>query len=43
MREKWLIGYDLSDNYAQISFLSDKAAEPETLSVLPGAEKYHIP
>ena len=43
MREKWLIGYDLSDNYAQISFLSDKAAEPETLSVLPGTEKYHIP
>lgn len=37
------IGYDLSDAYAQISYCTTGEQEPETLSVVAGAEQYNIP
>ncbi|MCL2718084.1 MAG: DUF5716 family protein [Lachnospiraceae bacterium] len=38
-----IIGYDLNDKYAQISFLKAGAAEPETASMVLGAEQFNIP
>lgn len=43
MKEKFMIGYDLHNQYAQISFITQDASEPETLSVQPGTERFHIP
>lgn len=43
MKEKYMIGYDLHNRYAQISYITAELSEPETLSVLPGTEHYHIP
>lgn len=38
-----VIGYDLNDSYAQISYLKIGAAEPETASQVLGADQYNIP
>lgn len=37
------VGYDLNDEYAQISFFSSEAREPETVSVVTGSQLYNIP
>jgi len=38
-----IIGYELSDAYAQISYMNVSDTEPETASVVLGEEKYNIP
>lgn len=40
---RFVIGYDLSDSYAQISYCSLEAEEPETLATVTGTEQYNIP
>lgn len=43
IREKMVIGYDLGENYAQISCFVPGSGEPETLAVVTGTEQYNIP
>ena len=38
-----VIGYDLGDNYAQISYYLPSAEDVETLAVVAGSEQYNIP
>lgn len=38
-----MIGYDLSDTYAQISYYLPGSEDAETLSVVTGSEQYNIP
>ncbi|MCR5503913.1 MAG: hypothetical protein K6F53_12995 [Lachnospiraceae bacterium] len=38
-----VIGYDLRPSFAQISYLTGKDAEPETIPYLAGTEQYDIP
>ena len=38
-----LIGYDLSDAYAQISYYLPDGEDAETLAVVAGTEQYNIP
>lgn len=38
-----VVGYDLGDTYAQISYCMLNADEPETLPVVAGTEQYNIP
>lgn len=40
---KYIIGYDLSNRAAQISYLEIGKEQPETLSLVAGAEVYDIP
>ncbi len=42
-KDRIVIGYDLSNTYAQISYCSMDGEEPETLSVVAGAEEFNIP
>lgn len=42
-RGKYVVGYDLSDSYAQISYAPVEEGEPETISTITGAEQYQIP
>ena len=41
-KKKILIGFDLTDSYAQISYLFPEQNHPETMKVLP-TEQYNIP
>lgn len=41
--KSYVLGYDLSDSFCQISYLSSDSDMPQTLSVLAGAELYNIP
>lgn len=41
--EKIVIGYDLSDEYVQISYCEPGEEMPVTLSLLEGSEQYNIP
>ena len=41
--KSYVLGYDLSDSFCQISYLSSDCDMPQTLSVLAGAELYNIP
>lgn len=41
--KKIVVGYDLSDTYAQISYCTLSGNEPETLAVVTGTEQYNIP
>lgn len=43
MKEKIIIGYDLGNQYSQISYCTYENSVPETLSVVAGAEVYNIP
>ncbi|MFA9378597.1 MAG: DUF5716 family protein [Lachnotalea sp.] len=38
-----IVGYDLCDNYSQISYFNYEQAEPKTISIMTGEEKYQIP
>ncbi len=38
-----VIGYDLGENYAQISYYLPSAEDAETLAVVAGSEQYNIP
>lgn len=40
---KVIVGYDLGDEYSQISYCSGKEEQPQTLSVVAGEESYNIP
>ena len=40
---KVVIGFDLGDNFSQISFLRLNEEEPETVSAITGTEMYNIP
>ncbi len=42
-RERLVLGYDLNDYAAQISFCTLEGEEPETVSVIPSSEIYNIP
>ena len=39
----FLVGYDLGEEYSQISFCTPNEPNPETLPVVPGTEQYNIP
>ncbi len=41
--EKWIVGYDLGWEYAQISYCNVARAQVETLSSTAGSENYSIP
>lgn len=41
--EKLIVGYDLGNEYSQISFAAAVDGEPETFSQVAGAEIYNIP
>lgn len=41
--KKIVVGYDLGDTYAQISYCMLNGNEPETLAVVTGTEQYNIP
>lgn len=41
--DKLIVGYDLSDTYAQISYLEKDSKDPETISLVAGEENYNIP
>lgn len=41
--DKLIIGYDLDDEYAQISFTDSVDGEAETLSLVAGGQVYNIP
>ena len=43
MKEKIIVGYDLGNQYSQISYCTYENAVPETLSVVAGAQVYNIP
>ena len=38
-----VVGYDLNEEYAQISYLMLEGEEPETVSVVAGSQLYNIP
>lgn len=40
---KIVVGYDVSDDYAQISYCTLDDREPETLAQVTGSEQYNIP
>lgn len=42
-RERMVVGYDLNDYAAQISFCTLEGEEPETVAVVPASEVYNIP
>lgn len=41
--DKLIVGYDLGNEYSQISFAVSESEEPETLSQVAGGQKYNIP
>jgi len=41
--KSYVLGYDLSDNFCQISYLASDSDMPQTLSLLRGSELYNIP
>lgn len=41
--DKLIVGYDLGNNYSQISFAVSESGEAETLSQVAGEQKYNIP
>ena len=41
--EKWIVGYDLGWEYAQISYCNAARTQVETLSLVAGSENYSIP
>ncbi|MCH5269127.1 MAG: hypothetical protein J1E83_00095 [Lachnospiraceae bacterium] len=43
MKEKVIVGYDLGNQYSQISYCTYEDSVPETLSVVAGAQVYNIP
>lgn len=43
MKDKLIIGYDLGNQYSQISYCTYEEETPETLSVVAGGESYNIP
>lgn len=43
MKEKIIVGYDLGNQYSQISYCTYENTVPETLSVVAGAQVYNIP
>lgn len=43
MKDKIIIGYDLGNQFSQISYCTYEDDAPETLSVVAGGENYNIP
>lgn len=41
--KKVIVGYDLGENSAQISYCGSEGGEPETISAVAGTEQYNIP
>ena len=41
--KRTIIGLDLENEYSQISYYSDRAGEPETVSIVENQDKYLIP
>lgn len=41
--DKLIVGYDLTNEYSQISFAVSESEEAETLSQVAGSQKYNIP
>lgn len=42
-KDRYVIGYDLNNEFAQISYCKIDSTEPETLSVVAGQDMYNIP
>ncbi|WP_099466669.1 DUF5716 family protein [Konateibacter massiliensis] len=42
-QNKLMIGYDLCNDYSQISFFNHAQGEPKTISITAGQEKFQIP
>ena len=40
---KYMVGFDLGDRDAQISFCSSKQPEAETVPAVAGTQQYNIP
>ena len=43
MKDKLIIGYDLGNQFSQISYCAYDSDVPETLSIVTGGENYNIP
>lgn len=43
LKKRILVGYDLDDKLSQLSFCQAKDAEPQTLSMVEGAQQYSFP
>lgn len=43
LKKRILVGYDLDDNLSQLSFSQARDAEPQTLSMVEGAQQYSFP
>lgn len=42
-RDRYIIGYDLNDHYAQVSYMRIDSNSPETVSSVMGEEEFNIP
>ena len=42
-QHRTIVGFDLGDEYSQITFYNRRNEEPMTISTVPGSEKYLIP
>ena len=42
-KDRYVIGFDLNNRFAQISYVRIDGTEPETLSTITGEEEYNIP
>lgn len=42
-RKELIVGYDLCDDYSQISYFNHSLSEPKTISTTTGEEKFQIP
>lgn len=43
IKERYVIGYDISTEYAQISYMEMQDTTPSTVSLIEGAEDYNVP
>ena len=43
LKERYVVGYDISTEYAQISYMEMQDSTPSTVSLTEGAEDYNIP
>ena len=42
-KKSFVLGIDINDEKAQVSFMQTGAEQPDTLSVKAGAEEYDVP
>ena len=42
-KDRYVVGFDLNNRFAQISYCRIDQSEPDTLSVVAGEEEFNIP